>query len=51
MKREWLDAYLASKRSEVTIKIELESIAWAGFWIGLGIVFAAGVMSGQVVLK
>lgn len=27
------------------------SIAWAGFWIGLGIVIAAAILKGQVILK
>lgn len=41
------------KNYGITVKIEIEnnSIAWAGFWIGLGIVLAVGVSKGQVILK
>lgn len=35
---------------EVRIKHDT-GIAWAGFWIGLGIVIAAAVLKGQVVIK
>jgi len=30
------------------IKVEVSGIAWAGFWIALGLYLSAGVMSGQV---
>lgn len=50
-KKEWLQAYIASKSADVRIKHEDTGIAWAGFWIGLGMVIAVGVWKGQIVLK
>lgn len=47
-KREWLEAYLSSKRADITVTHKDTGIAWAGFWLGLGIVIAAGIFHGQV---
>ena len=50
-KQEWLKAYLATRQGDITVTIDNSGIAWAGFWIGLGIVVAVAVWKGQVVLK
>jgi hypothetical protein len=47
-KREWFEAYMATKRGDITVKFQDTGIARAGFWIGLGIVIAAGVIHGQI---
>ena len=36
---------------EVKIRLEDTGIAWAGFWIGLGLLLAAAVMKGTLVIK
>jgi hypothetical protein len=50
-KREWFEAYMATKRGDITVKFQDSGIAWAGFWIGLGILLAAGVIHGQIDIK
>lgn len=49
-KREWFEAYLATKTGDITVSVKDSGIAWAGFWVGLGILLAAGVIHGQVVV-
>lgn len=44
-KKEWLDAYLATRSTDVKIRLENTGIAWAGFWIGLGIAIAADIFT------
>lgn len=47
-KKDWFEAWLRTRQGDITVKFDSSGIAWAGFWIGLGIYLAAGVMSGQI---
>ena len=45
-KKEWFEAWLKVRQEDVTIvhKHKDTGIAWAGFWVGLGIVLAAQII-------
>lgn len=47
----WRDLVENWGKDEIKIELEVEGFGWAGFWIGLGIVIAAGVMKGQIILQ
>lgn len=47
---DWLKNH-PSLWTELTIKVENNSLAWMGLWIGLGIVIAAAIMKGQIVIR
>ena len=50
-KLEWFEAWLRVRSEDVTIHHRETGIAWAGFWIGLGLVLAAAIMKGELILK
>jgi uncharacterized membrane protein len=51
-KKEWLEAYSKRHANDITIKVDLDGLAWAGFWVGLGLVLAAQVIvTHQVIFK
>lgn len=50
-KKEWFEAWLKARQGDITVTHRDTGIAWAGFWIGLGIVLAAQIIKfGEKVL-
>jgi hypothetical protein len=37
--------------NRIEVKVNIEGLGWIGFWIAIGMIVAAGVMKGQVVLQ
>lgn len=50
-KREWFEAWAITRKNDMTIKLDNSGVAWAGFWIGLGIVLAVAEWKGLVIFR
>lgn len=51
-KKDWFEAWLKTRMADITITHRDTGIAWAGFWVGLGIVLAAQIIvGGEVVIR
>lgn len=42
--KDWFEAWLRVRHGDITIHHKDTGIAWAGFWIGLGITLAADML-------